>query len=273
MSRPRHGRCIECGVFVPDSWTDKSEPGGEYPHEHEDNSLCEQHGGPVLTSEAGVEQWSTWYDWVDGHDSEAARAARAYDPAHRPAVRRVAAWEREFADVDEGDGYYWAFVRTEDDGTGKQCPVWFVVEVQHDRDTDEPFIVDLYIPEHALDAVVGWSPRISEPDHLVAPDEIARLRAEVERLQSPWCSDCQGTGYDGSNPCCSCRGTGNVDEARALAERDAARAEVERLHRRWADARAHVAGVVRYSRGSVEAGAALNIAAAMDALSREDGEG
>ena len=53
MSRPRHGRCIECGVFVPDSRTDKSEPGGEYPHEHEDNSLCEQHGGPALTSEAG----------------------------------------------------------------------------------------------------------------------------------------------------------------------------------------------------------------------------
>jgi hypothetical protein len=63
--------------------------------------------------------------------------------------------------------------------------------------------------------------------------ENAKLHAEVERLQGLWCSDCQSTGYDGSNPCCSCRGTGNVDEARALAERDAAHHERDSLQDMW----------------------------------------
>lgn len=101
--------------------------------------------------------------------------------------------------------------------------------------------------------------------------ENARLRAEVERLEQRGCSDCRSTGYDGSNPCCSCRGTGNVDEARALAERDKDRADTERLRSGIADLRKSVLG--KYHPAS-EVGAEMSgVVACLDALTREDGEG
>lgn len=105
--------------------------------------------------------------WLDGPDSEAKRAMQK-PPAPE--------WATDFADVDEGDGVYWAFMRTEDDGTGKQAPCWFTVEVGHERETDEPFIRDLD-PIDGLNGTdafarfIGWGPRITEPDHLVAPSE------------------------------------------------------------------------------------------------------
>lgn len=49
------------------------------------------------------------------------------------------------------------------------------------------------------------------------------------------------------------------------------RAEVERLEKRWAAAREHVAWVIAECEGKVEAGSARNIQNKMDALAREGG--
>lgn len=113
-------------------------------------------------------------------------------------------WAKDFSDVDEGDGYYWAFVRTEDDGTGKQCPEWFVVEVGHGSETDEPFIIDTTIPEYGFHLVMGWGPRLSTPDHLVSPTRECRecgedfTAAELDEDGQCWaCTARKRGGTDG----------------------------------------------------------------------------
>ena len=55
-------RCIECGRFVPRLWDASSV---SYYGELDDNTLCEEHGGPAPGSPVGdiffAEQWFLWF--------------------------------------------------------------------------------------------------------------------------------------------------------------------------------------------------------------------
>lgn len=66
-------------------------------------------------------------------------------------------WETDFESVDEGSGWYWAFVNIEPE----EGPEWFVVEIHHHYETCEPAICGE--PSVEIESISGWGPRIPMP--------------------------------------------------------------------------------------------------------------